>query len=94
MSMLRLSRRLQILIDDQRFERLERAAHERSLSVGAFVREAIDEILDGPDRATRRKAAFEAFVQAEPIDWGSAENVKRLIEDAHVSASLRAPGDA
>ena len=37
-----LDRRLQILIDDARFRRLEAVARERRLSIAAIIRDAID----------------------------------------------------
>ena len=40
-----LTRRLQVLIDDDRAEALEREAARADISVGALVREAIDERL-------------------------------------------------
>ncbi len=43
-----LSRRLQILLDDERYERLARRAEERGTSIATLVREAID--VTWPDR--------------------------------------------
>lgn len=37
-----LERRLQILIDEERYRRVERVARERGTSVAAVIREAID----------------------------------------------------
>lgn len=54
MSML-MNRRLQILLDDGRHERLTTIAAERGVSVAAVVREAIDRGL--PDLADRRRKA-------------------------------------
>lgn len=88
-----LSRRLQVLVDDERFERLERTAGEREISVGALVREAIDGALDSPGRAARRRAAFDAFVEVAPVDWGTPEHVKELIDDAHAPATPRDTGE-
>jgi hypothetical protein len=50
-----LDRRLQILLDNERYERLLRVARERSVSVATVVREAIDRGLESPD-ARRRSA--------------------------------------
>ena len=60
-----LSRRLQILLDEDRHERLLRAARERRQSVGALVREAID--LAFPDVASGRRRAGRAILAAEPM---------------------------
>jgi hypothetical protein len=48
--------RLQILLDDERHERITAAAEERGVSVATVVREAIDRGLPSADRR-RRDAA-------------------------------------
>jgi hypothetical protein len=63
-----LQRRLQILIDEERHERVLAVAKDRGMSVGAVVREAIDRGLGAPD--TQRQAAGELILQAEPMDVG------------------------
>jgi hypothetical protein len=60
-----LDRRLQVLVDDAMWERLEREAKDRKVSVGTVVREAIDDRYQG-SRETRR-AAIEAILAAEPV---------------------------
>ena len=45
-----LDRRLQILIDEERWSRLEDEASRRQVSVSTLVREAIDERYPGHDR--------------------------------------------
>ncbi len=52
-----LEHRLQILLDDERHQRLVAAARERGVSVATVVREAIDRGLPGPDRQRRAAAA-------------------------------------
>lgn len=61
-----LTRRLQILLDEDRHERLLRASRERRLSVGALVREAIDQALPGDEE--RRRRAGRAILTAEPME--------------------------
>lgn len=70
MSMSTLTRRLQILLDEDRYSRLERLARRRGASVATIVREAIDAAFphDEPDRAE----AARRVLDAEPIpvsDW-------------------------
>ena len=70
MSMSTLTRRLQILLDEDRYARLERLARRRGASVATIVREAIDAAfpVDGPDRVE----AARRVLDAEPIpvsDW-------------------------
>lgn len=61
-----LEHRLQILIDDERHQRLTAAAKERGVSVATIVREAIDRGLPTGDQ--RRRAAGAALLAAEPMD--------------------------
>lgn len=50
------SRRLQVLIEDQQWERLEHEAEERGVSVASLVRDAIDAMVPG-GRDERQRAA-------------------------------------
>ena len=60
-----LTRRLQILLDEERHHRLVRAAHERGQSVGALVRSAIDQAL--PPDEEKRRTALQAILEADPM---------------------------
>jgi hypothetical protein len=60
-----LDHRLQILLDDERHQRITEAARERGVSVAAIVREAIDRGLPSSDR--QRRAAGEAVLAAEDM---------------------------
>ncbi len=67
-----MTRRLQILLDEGRYARLEAQAIRRGASVATLVREAIDAAFpqDGLDRAT----AAGRILAAEPIavtDWAT-----------------------
>jgi hypothetical protein len=57
-----LEHRLQVLIDDERHQRLLQAASERGVSVATVVREAIDRGLSGP--SSRRQAAARRLLAA------------------------------
>ena len=59
-----LDRRLHVLLDDERFERLSTLANERGMSVGALVRRAID--VAYPAGGARRSAAAAALLEARP----------------------------
>lgn len=65
-----LSRRTQILLDDERYSRLERAARESGRSVAAVIREAIDAKLADDDLAQRRRGAGD-WLLAQPMPEGS-----------------------
>jgi hypothetical protein len=60
-----LNRRLQILIDDARYRRLEAAARERRLSVAAVIRDAIDAAL--PVDLDKKRRALAAIMAAPPM---------------------------
>lgn len=60
-----LDRRLQVLIDADRWGRLEREAERRGVPIAVLVREAIDERFPGD--AERRRAALQALLDAEPM---------------------------
>lgn len=72
-SMSMLTRRLQILLDDKRYRRLEAAARKRRVSVAAVVREAIDRDLGSP--ALDRSAAGRRFLAAPPMEVGGVEDL-------------------
>jgi DNA-binding MurR/RpiR family transcriptional regulator len=57
-----MEHRLQILLDDDRHQRIAAVAHERGVSVATVVREAIDRGLGGPD--AKRRAAARALLDA------------------------------
>jgi len=77
MHMSRLTRRTQVLLDDERYARLERRADETNRSIGALVRDAID--VAYPERGPGRKDAFELLRNSPPADHGSPEEIKREI---------------
>jgi hypothetical protein len=60
-----LNRRLQILIDDARYRRLEAVAQERRLSVAAVIRDAIDAAL--PVDLDKKRRALAAIMAAPPM---------------------------
>jgi Ribbon-helix-helix protein, copG family len=76
-----LTRRLQILLDEAQYARLEAYAREQGLSVGAAVRAAIDRTI--PSDAARRQAAARAILAAEPMQVGSVEELKRELDEMH-----------
>jgi hypothetical protein len=74
-----LTRRLQVLLDDERYERLEERSRASGASVGALVRRAIDETYP-PPRADAERAGAE-FLAAEPMpvdDWDAMK--RELLE--------------
>ena len=60
-----LSKRLQVLIDPEQYDRLRREAQARGVPVGEVVREAIDRAV--PPHEERRRAALDQLMALEPI---------------------------
>ena len=75
-----LTRRLQVLIDDERYERLRRASEDSGAPVGELVRRAIDR--EFPPGALDRTAAADALLslprpQGREPDWAVARKKVR-----------------
>lgn len=64
-----LSRRTQLLLDDERHRRLEEEARRTGRSIGSLVREAIDVRFDLREQTERhREAAAELLAAPRPAD--------------------------
>jgi hypothetical protein len=76
-----MTRRLQILVDDARYRRLEQIAKRRHASVATVVRDALDRTygLDGTDPAE----AAQRFLARPPLELGDWPDAKREVEDAY-----------
>jgi len=74
-----LTRRLQILLDEERYLRLEQAAERRGAPVAAIVREAIDRLF-GSEQVDRR-AAGDRLLSAEPMEVEDWSEMKRGMAD-------------
>jgi len=68
-----MTRRVQVLLDDERYERLASLAEQGGASVGALIRAAIDKAY--PDRGVDRAQAAARFLASvekhpmEAVDW-------------------------
>ncbi len=60
-----LTRRLQILLDEDRYQRVAAAARARGTSVATVIREAIDRGLPADD--DERGTALHRILSAEPV---------------------------
>ena len=76
-----LDRRLQILIDEARYRRLQSEARERKTSVAAVIRDAVDQLL--PAGSSRRSGAARAVLGAEPMFVPSVEELRAERDAAH-----------
>lgn len=79
--MLMLTRRLQILVDDDRYQALERAARERRVSVATVVRDAIDRDIAAPQ--AKRAAAGRRILDADSMPVpASPADLRRELDEA------------
>lgn len=74
-----MHRRLHVLIDDERHERIVESARERGMSVGAVVREAIDRGLVSPDH--RMAVASARILSAEPMAVPPVDELLTELDD-------------
>jgi len=74
-----LTRRLQVLLDERQYTRLEGYARERGLSVGAAVRDAIERVVPAAD--SERAAAARRILSAAPMAVPDPDTLRREIED-------------
>lgn len=73
------SRRLQVLVEEEQYRRLQHEAAERGVSVATVVREALDEKL--PTTRAARRAAAETILDAEPMDVGDPDDLREELEE-------------
>ncbi len=74
-----MKERLQVLIDSEQRERLEREAAQRGTSVASLVREAID--LTFPSSITARRAAASTILDAEPMEVPAVDDLRTELDD-------------
>ncbi len=76
-----LERRVQVLFDEELYSRLLREAEHERLSVGAFIREAVEERLRERRRLSPQEALEALFrsgdehPSAGPIDWAEEKEL-------------------
>jgi hypothetical protein len=76
-----LERRLQVLLDQEQYERVAAVARERRMSVGAVIREAIDRGL--PSSGARRSAAARVLLEAPGMPVPSVEELRAELDNLH-----------
>lgn len=64
MHMRKLDRRVQLLLDEPRYRKVDAEARRRRVSVATIIREAIDQLPGGKEQ---RHAAIQALFAAEPM---------------------------
>lgn len=76
-----MNRRLQVLVEEERFAHLARIARQRDTTVAALVREALDRSY--PLELLPAAVAAERFLAREPIDLGASwDELKLEIESS------------
>ncbi len=76
-----LEHRLQILLDDERHQRISAVARERGVSVAAVVREAIDRGLANPD--AQRRAAGLRLLEAPDMPVPEPRELRAELDALH-----------
>jgi predicted DNA-binding protein len=86
MSSSQLTRRTQLLLDDELHSRLREIAAQRGISMGALIREAIDEKLSSVQDT--RAEAIQELLDTEPMpveDWPVMK--RQMIEDMNAGGT-------
>lgn len=76
-----LERRVQILLDERRYQKIAAEAEQRGLSIAAVIRDAIDQL---PADAQRRREAVAEILAAEPMSVpADPSDLRRELDTAH-----------
>jgi hypothetical protein len=76
-----LDHRVQILLDDERYQKVTREAKRRGVSIAAVIREALDRL---PADAEVRRTAIDAILAAEPMPVpANPTELRRELDNAH-----------
>jgi hypothetical protein len=79
--MCKLHHRLQILLDDARYQKVAREAERRGVSIAAVIREALDRL---PADAALRRTAIDAILAAESMSVpADPAELRRELDAAH-----------
>src|SRR5438309_1352455 len=80
-----LTKRLQLLLDEERHRKLTKLAKEQGVSVGAIIREAIDNVPSVED-LERRREAIRAILAAPPMPVpADPADLRRELDEAHLA---------
>lgn len=74
-----LDRRLQLLLDQERYERVAQAARQKRVSVAAVIRDAIDQSFAPVDR--RRDAAARLILDAPEMEVPPGDELLEELDD-------------
>jgi hypothetical protein len=74
-----LERRVHVLLDEERYQRVAAVAKERNSSVGAVIRDAIDKAV--PDELALKRAAWERIRSAPLVPAPEPEELKAELDE-------------
>jgi hypothetical protein len=81
-----LDRRVRLLLDEGRYQKVAREAGRRRVAIAALIREAIDRL---PVDADQRRAAVAALLVAEPMPVpDDPASLRRELDAAHERADV------
>jgi hypothetical protein len=76
-----LDHRVQVLLDDERYQKVAREAKRRGVSIAAVIREALDRL---PADAELRRTAIDAILAAEAMSVpADPAELRRELDAAH-----------
>jgi hypothetical protein len=74
-----MDRRLQLLLDEDRYQRVAAAAKRQRVSVATVIRDAIDSSLPSDDKKRASAAAF--ILAAEPMPVPPVDELRAEVSD-------------
>ena len=78
-----MSHRLQILLDEEQYDRLAQRAKAQGRSIGALIREAIDHMWTGTD--IRKAALLDAILADAPMPVPEPADLALELDEIHGS---------
>ena len=78
-----MSHRLQILLDEEQYDRLTQRAKAQGRSVGALIREAVDHMWTGTD--IRKAALLDAILADGPMSVPTPADLALELDEIHGS---------
>lgn len=82
-----MTHRLQILLDEERYQRVAAEAQRKRLSVAAVIRDAIDTALAKEDRTAQKRRAWERLQELSadtsmyPPGWDAMDDIREAREE-------------
>ncbi len=81
MCMCMLTKRTNILFSEEIWKKLLKLANEKNMSIGEFIRAAVEEKYDEEEILKKRKKAFERILEIRPKPVKGRTDYKALINE-------------